>query len=153
MRIYIASDHAGFELKNKLIPYIGSLGHEVVDMDAHEFDPNDDYPDFIAPCAEKVAAEWRAGSAGAPPSALGVILGASGQGEAMVANRQKGIRAAVFYGGNLELVRLAREHNDANILSLGARFVVEKEAKEAVELFLKTSFSKDERHIRRVAKF
>src|SRR5580698_2426816 len=99
MRIYIASDHAGFELKNALIPYIGSLGHEVEDMGAAELNPEDDYPQFIGPCAQKIVADT---------GSFGVILGGSGQGEAMVANRQKGIRAAVFYGGDLELARLAR---------------------------------------------
>lgn len=144
MRIYIATDHAGFELKNALIPYIDSLGHEVEDMGAAILDPEDDYPELIGPCAEKMANE---------SGSLGIILGGSGQGEAMVANRRKGIRAAVFYGGNLELVRLAREHNDANVLSLGARFVSEDEAKEAVKIFLETQFSGEPRHVRRIAEF
>jgi ribose 5-phosphate isomerase B len=143
-KVYLASDHAGFELKEALIPYIGTLGHAAEDMGAYELSLTDDYPDYIVPCAERVAAE---------PGAVGIILGGSGQGEAMAANRTKGIRAAVFYGGTLDIPRLAREHNDANILSLGARFVNETEAKEAVRTFLATAFSGEERHSRRLGKF
>ena len=144
MKIYIASDHAGFDLKKALIPYIDSLGHEVDDMGAHTLDPEDDYPVFIGPCAQKVAQN---------NGSFGIILGSSGQGEAMVANREKGVRAAVYYGGNHEVVRLAREHNDANILSLGARFLTEDEAKEAVQMFLETPFSNAPRHARRIGEF
>jgi ribose 5-phosphate isomerase B len=142
--VFIASDHAGFDLKSALIPYIGSLGYEVEDMGVHVPTPTDDYPEFIAPCAQKVAQN---------KDSIGIVIGGSGQGEAMVANRQKGIRAAEFYGGNLDLVRLAREHNNANILSLGARFLSENEAKEAVQTFLATPFSNEERHVRRIAEF
>lgn len=145
--VYIASDHAGFELKAALIPYIGSLGHEVEDMGAHTLDPQDDYPDFITPCTEKVAANANDGQI------FGVIIGGSGEGEAMAANRIKGARAAVYYGQNMQLVPLARQHNNANILSLGARFVSESEALEAVKTFLETPFSGEERHIRRLSKF
>ena len=144
MRIYIASDHAGFELKSALIPYIGSLGHEVEDMGAEKLDPEDDYPVFIGPCAQKVAQDV---------GSFGIILGGSGQGEAMAANREKGVRAAVYYGGDRSLVSLAREHNDANILSLGARFISEEEGKEAVRVFLETPFSNAARHARRIAEF
>ncbi len=143
-KVYIASDHAGFELKSQLIPYIGSLGHEVEDMGAHELDPEDDYPNFITPCAHAVAEEQ---------GTMGVIIGGSGQGEAMAANRVAGIRAAVFYGGPLDIPTLAREHNDANILSLGARFLDESEARDAVRIFLGTPFSEDPRHIRRIQKY
>ncbi|MBI5816919.1 MAG: RpiB/LacA/LacB family sugar-phosphate isomerase [Candidatus Yonathbacteria bacterium] len=143
MRIFIGSDHAGFELKQKLIPFVESLGHEVVDKGAFALDEHDDYPDFVVPVAEEVAKD---------SSSRGIILGGSGQGEAIAANRVKGARAAVFYGGPLDIVELSREHNDANILSLGARFVVEGEAETAVQLWLETEFSGDERHARRIKK-
>ncbi|MDO8572368.1 MAG: RpiB/LacA/LacB family sugar-phosphate isomerase [bacterium] len=154
MRIFIGSDHAGFELKQKLILFMESLGHEVVDKGAFALDEHDDYPDFIIPVAEEVAKD---------PSSRGIILGGSGQGEAIAANRIKGVRAAVFYGlpaapstaqvgGPLDIVELSREHNDANILSLGARFVSEGEAETVVQLWLETEFSGDERHVRRIKK-
>jgi ribose 5-phosphate isomerase B len=143
MKIHIGTDHAGFELKQKLVPFLQSLGHEAVDFGAHEYDESDDYPDFIAPVAKAVSEDR---------SARGIILGGSGQGEAMVANKFPYVRAAVYYGGTLEIIRLSREHNDANILSLGARFLSEDEAKAAVELWLNTPFSGEERHIRRIEK-
>ncbi|MEK7618055.1 MAG: RpiB/LacA/LacB family sugar-phosphate isomerase [Patescibacteria group bacterium] len=140
--IFIASDHAGFELKNQLIDYLKSKGLEVEDCGATVFNQDDDYPDFIYPCAQKVAA----GS-----SNRGIVIGYSGQGEALVANKVKGIRAAVYYGGNLEIVKLSRQHNDSNVLSLGARFLSEDEAKQAVDLWLETKFEGD-RHKRRIEK-
>ncbi len=159
-KIYFAADHAGFALKHVLVEALRSLGYETEDLGAHALSPEDDYPDFITPCAEKVASE---------PGAFGVVIGGSGQGEAMCANRVKGARAAVFYGprkavGELEregsaavdgfdIVRLARAHNDANILSIGSRFVSSEEAVEALELFLSTPFSSIERHTRRIAKY
>ena len=144
MNIHIATDHAGFDLKEHLKSYLIELGHEVVDHGAHEFNEKDDYPDFISPAAYAVVED---------PNSRGIILGGSGQGEAMCANRFKGVRATAYYGGNLEIVKVSREHNDANILSLGARFVSEDEAKNAVKIFLETEFSKDERHARRLSKF
>lgn len=144
MKVFLASDHAGFELKKELAEHIRTLGHEAEDMGAFSQNPDDDYPDFVGPVAREVASD---------ATSRGVIVGGSGQGEAMCANRVRGVRAAVFYGGSLELVRLAREHNDANILSLGARFVSPDEAKEAVRLFLETPFSSSPRHARRLAKF
>lgn len=143
MKIYIGGDHAGFELKKKLIPYLQTLGHEVEDVGPFEFDQNDDYPDFVKPVAESVVNN---------PETKGIVIGKSGQGEAMCANKIKGVRAAVFYGGNREALKLSREHNDANILSLGAGLVTEDEAKQAIRLWLKTPFSAAERHIRRIAK-
>jgi ribose 5-phosphate isomerase B len=143
-KVHFASDHAGFALKNALIEYVRTLGHEVEDMGAHELSPEDDYPDFIMPCAERVAGE---------PGSFGIILGKSGAGEAMCANRIKGARAVVYYGGSREIITLAREHNDANILSLGAGFMTEEDARQAVELFLTTPFSQSPRHMRRLAKF
>ncbi len=143
MKIYIGSDHAGFELKGKLIEFVKSLNIEIIDKGAFFLEPTDDYPDFIVPVAEAVAKE---------NESLGIILGGSGEGEQISANKIEGVRAIEYYGGNLEIVKLGREHNDANILSLGARFVDDKEAKDAVKLFIETPFSNDERHIRRINK-
>ncbi len=143
MIIYIGSDHAGFELKQKLINYIKSLNLEVIDKGAFHLDTNDDYPDFIIPVAEAVSIN---------ENSFGIILGGSGQGEQISANKVTGIRAIEYYGGNLEIVKLGREHNNANILSLGARFINEDEAKEAVKIFIETTFTNDERHIRRLNK-
>lgn len=155
MNIYFASDHAGFDLKNALIERLRGAGHNAIDLGSHTLDPADDYPDYVTPCAERVAGE---------PGSFGIVIGASGEGEAMAANRVKGARAAVFYGApshtqtdaggtELTLVESARTHNDANILSLGARFVSKSEAEEAVRIFLETPFSGEERHQRRLAKF
>ncbi len=143
MIIHIATDHAGFALKEQLRPFLESLGHAIVDHGATTSEPSD-YPDFIVPCAQAVAQD---------PESFGIIMGGSGQGEAMCANRTPGIRALVYYGGNEEILKLGREHNNANILSLGARFVTEDEAKVAVTAFLETEFSGDERHVRRLEKF
>lgn len=144
MKIYIGTDHVGFELKNKLIEYINKLGHQVEDVGAFTFDVNDDYPDFITPVAQAVSID---------EDSMGIVLGGSGQGEAICANKINSIRAIVYYGGNIEIPKLGREHNNANILSLGARFITEDEAKEAVCVFLSTNFSNDERHVRRLNKF
>ncbi|MBI2120411.1 MAG: RpiB/LacA/LacB family sugar-phosphate isomerase [Parcubacteria group bacterium] len=143
MKIYIGTDHAGFELKQKLVPFLQSLGHEVIDLGAHKYDEDDDYPDFIAPVAKMVSAD---------ATVRGIILGGSGQGEAMLANKFPHIRAGVYYGGHPDIIRVSREHNDANILSLGARFLNESEGREAVETWLATPFSGEERHKRRLKK-
>jgi len=153
MKVYLASDHAGFELKQELSAMLECAGYEIIDKGAFVRDPNDDYPDFIRPVAEEVSADQEA---------RGIIIGASGQGEAMVANRISGVRAFVYYGeageqtdadGNaLDMVSSARAHNDANIISLGARFVSEDDAKKAVHTFLDTLFSGEERHTRRINK-
>ncbi len=143
MKIYIASDHAGFKLKDSLLSFLKTEGHEVVDMGAFVYKMGDDYPDFIKLAAQKVSEE---------PQSRGIVLGASGQGEAIVANKIPGIRAVVYYGGNREIVKLSRRHNDANVLSLGARFLNEKEAKEMVKLWLGARFSEEERHVRRIKK-
>ena len=145
MVIYLASDHAGFPLKEKIKKFLADFGYEVKDFGAFKMDPEDDYPDFIKLAAEAVAKD--------PDASRGIVLGGSGQGEAMVANRYKGVRAAVDYGGSLDIVNLSREHNNANILSLGARFVTEQEALAAVKLWLETPFSSEPRHARRLAKF
>jgi ribose 5-phosphate isomerase B len=159
-KIYFASDHAGYALKHALLEYVRVSGYEAEDMGAPILDPDDDYPDFVMPCAARVAQE---------PDAFGIITSGSGQGEAMCANRILGARAAVFYGemrvthaldveggrseDGFDIVRLARRHNNANILSIGARFVSGKEAVEAVRIFLSTGFSDAPRHARRLAKF
>lgn len=143
MKIYIGTDHAGFELKEKLVIFLKELGHMVEDFGAHSYESQDDYPDFIRKVAETVVQD---------PSARGFVLGGSGQGEAMCANRVLGARAAVYYGGAVDIVVLSREHNDANILSLGARFIDDEEAREVVRVWLETPFSGDERHLRRIQK-
>jgi len=142
--IYIGTDHAGFKLKEKLVPYIKKLGYEVIDKGATKLKKGDDYPDFIAPVARAVKRN--------PKDSLGIILGGSGQGEAMVANRHKGVRATVYYGGPLNIIKLSKEHNNANVLSIGARFVSEKKAKEIIKLWLMTKFSGEARHKRRLKK-
>ena len=145
MKVYLATDHAGFELKEKLKIFLSELGYEAQDFGSFEYNPNDDYPDFISKAAKAVSED--------PENSKAIILGGSGQGEAMVTNRFKGVRATVFYGGPKDIIKLSREHNDANILSLGARFISEEEAKDAVKLWLETPFSGDERHARRIMKF
>ena len=142
MKILFATDHAGFELKQKLVPFVRELGYEVEDMGAHELVQGDNYPELIAPLALRIAEK--------PDALKGIILGGSGEGEAIVANRFPEVRATVYYGKELEIVRLGREHNDTNVLSLGARFLNETQAKEAVQLWLQTPFSEDERHERRI---
>lgn len=142
MKIYFATDHAGYELKEKLVSYVReSLGHEVIDLGATSYEPSDDYPAFIKLAAEAVSGD---------SAARAIILGGTGQGEAMAANRFPGVRAAVYYGGSEDILTLSREHNDANVLSLAARFLNEETAKRAVTLWLSTDFSGAERHLRRI---
>ena len=145
-KVFIGTDHAGFELKEKLVPFLKELGYEVEDKGAFKYDENDDYPDYIKLVAQAVME--------GPDSEerKGIVLGGSGEGEEISANKIGGIRAAEYYGGNLEIVKLARQHNNANVLSLGARFISEVEAKDAVKLFLQTDFSGEERHVRRINK-
>jgi ribose 5-phosphate isomerase B len=142
MKIHIATDHAGLELKNIIRDYLIEKGHDVKDHGAYEYDALDDYPDFIFPCAKAVAID---------SESRGIILGGSGQGEAMAANRIKGARAAVFYNGPTEIVKLSREHNNANILSLGARFMTENEIYDVIEMWLNKPFEGG-RHQRRIEK-
>ena len=141
--IYFASDHAGFELKNKLIGYVrDELDYEVVDCGAYTFDAEDDFTDFIAKAAREVSVH--------PHSSKAIILGSSGQGEAMMANRFHDVRAAVYYGGDEDIIRLSRKHNDANVLSLGARFLAVKEAQKAVALWLATPHNPVTKYDRRI---
>jgi ribose 5-phosphate isomerase B len=144
MKIYIGGDHAGFELKTHLVEALHEMGFEVVDKGAFEHSPEDDYPDFVNKVAEAVAGDTES---------KGIVIGKSGEGEAMCANRHKGIRAAVYYGGKKDLLVLSRAHNDANVLSLAAGFLGKDEADIAVKLWLETPFSDEERHVRRLAKF
>ena len=168
--IYLATDHRGFGLKEKIKEWLKGWGYQYEDMGAFEYNPEDDYPDFISKAAEKVSQD--------PENSKAIILGGSGQGEAIVANRHKGVRAAVFYGPSLgrkffwyffgggyllgrtiklakeleKVVKLSREHNDANILSLGIFFLDEDTAKRVIKLWLETPFSNEERHRRRINK-
>ncbi|MEK7182211.1 MAG: RpiB/LacA/LacB family sugar-phosphate isomerase [Patescibacteria group bacterium] len=142
MKIYIGTDHAGFELKEKLVKFLKNLGYEIIDKGAYVYDEADDYTDFISLVAKEISND--------PDNSKGIVLGGSGQGEAMISDRFKNVRTAVYYGGNTEVIKLSREHNDANILSLGAGFITEEEAKVVVKLWLNTPFSKEERHIRRI---
>jgi ribose 5-phosphate isomerase B len=151
MKIFIGSDHAGFVLKEIIKNDLTAGGHEVEDKGALEYNEGDDYPDFIIPVAQAISAD--------PANVKGIVIGGTGQGEAICANKFKGVRAAVWYGPGRQLasdtekvVELSREHNDANILSIGARFVTEEEALEAVHRWLSEPFSGDERHKRRIEK-
>ena len=139
MRIHIGSDHAGLEFKNRIVVHLKNKGHDVVDHGPHTFDPLDDYPVFCIPAAEAVAKE---------PGSFGIVLGGSGNGEQMVANKVKGVRAALVW--SKEIAKLAREHNDANVISLGGRMHDEAFCLELVDTFLATPFSGDERHVRRI---
>lgn len=159
MKVYLATDHAGFELKNKVTEFLKTEGYEVEDCGPFSYDKNDDYPDWISRAAKKVSEN---------PDSIGIVFGGSGQGEAIVANKFKNVRCAVFYGPIIppiatditgktsddpfEMLRLTREHNNANILSLGVRFINEDEAKNAIKLFLQTKYSGEERHARRIEK-
>ncbi len=140
--IYLGSDHAGFQLKEEIKKYLQEQGVQVQDMGAFELNPEDDYPDFIIPVAQKVAGD---------KEGKGIIFGATGQGEAITANKVKGIRAVLYYGGSLDIIKRSRSHNDANILSLGARFLTKEEALDAVKLWLEIPFEGG-RHERRLKK-
>ncbi len=141
-KIYVAADHAGFHLKRQLIQYLQVKGYEVEDCGAFELNEGDDYPDFIIPCAKKVADN---------EGSLGIVIGGSGNGEQIAANKVKGIRAALYYGGDFRIAKLAREHNNANVLSLGARFLTPEEAKKALTAWLEAEFEGG-RHERRIEK-
>jgi ribose 5-phosphate isomerase B len=140
MRVYLGSDHAGFELKAALVAWLADNGHEPVDCGPTEYDPDDDYPAFCIAAAERTVAD--AGS-------FGVVLGGSGNGEQIAANKVAGARATLCW--STEIAALARQHNDANVLSIPARFMSEEELVVILRTFLETPFSGDERHVRRLA--
>ena len=158
--IYLASDHAGFELKEKVKAFLTSTGYEIEDCGATTYNPDDDYPDFISKAAKNVSKD--------PENSKAIIFGGSGQAEAMVANKFPNVRCSLFYAAvapieaaditgrksedPYEMIRLTREHNNANVLSIGARFVTEEDALKAVKLWLAQDFTKDERHVRRINK-
>lgn len=142
MIIALGTDHAGIELKEVVKKFLEENGYEVKDFGAYEYDSADDYPDFINPTAEFVSKN---------DNAMGIIFGGSGQGEAMAANRYKGVRAAVFYGGPDEIISLSKQHNNANILSLAARFIEPEHAINVIKLWLSTEFEGG-RHQKRIEK-
>lgn len=151
MKIFIGTDHAGYVLKEKLVSSLKNQGHEVIDKGAYDYDEHDDYPDFVIPVAREISKD--------PNKARGIIIGATGQGEAITANKFPHVRAVVYYGKSecvvddeADVIVRSREHNDANILSLGARYLTEEEMMSVVNLWLNTPYSGDERHIRRLGK-
>lgn len=159
MKVYLGTDHSGFGLKEEIKNHLQAKGYDVEDCGAYKIDPKDDYPDSSSAAAKKVSEN---------PQDLAIVIGGSGQGEAMTANKFKGVRAALFYGPQLpkravdvsgreskdpyEILRLSRQHNHANVLSLAARFLTNEEAITAVDIWLNEPFSQDERHVRRVEK-
>ncbi len=142
MKIYIGTDHAGFDLKEELIRFLEDSGYEVEDMGAYEFSATDDYPDFVFPVAKVVAEDAE--------NRRGIILGGTGIGNGILANKVKGIRAGVVY--DEYSAKMSREHNDANVMTLGARTLTVNKAKKLVKLWLNTPFSNEERHKRRIDK-
>ena len=159
MKVYLATDHAGFELKEKVREFLTKKGYEVEDCGAFSYEKTDDFTDFISKAGEAVSKD---------PLSFGIIFGGSGQGEAILANKYKNVRAALFYGpvapsqaidvsGNtsidgFEILKLTRAHNNSNMLSLGARFLSIDQAVKAIDIFLNTPFSGEERHARRIEK-
>jgi ribose 5-phosphate isomerase B len=160
MKVFLATDHVGFELKEKTKEFLKSEGYEVEDCGAFQYDKYDDYPDFISKAAEGVSKD--------PINNKGIIFGGSGQAECMTANKFKGVRCALFYAPAVparaaditgrqstdpfEMIRLTREHNDANMLSIGVRFLTDEDALKVVKMWLETPFPGDERHLRRIEK-
>jgi ribose 5-phosphate isomerase B len=140
VRVYIGADHAGYEFKNHLVSWLKEHGHEVTDCGPFVYDAEDDYPPFVLRAAEAVAKD---------PGSLGVVIGGSGNGEQIAANKVRGVRAALAWSE--DTAKLAREHNDANVISVGGRMHPHEEATRFVELFLTTSYSGADRHSRRIA--
>ena len=140
MRDYLGADHAGYELKVHLVNHLFKQGYDVVDVGPHLYDPEDDYPSFCLHTGAKVVAD---------PGSLGVVIGGSGNGEQIAANKVEGVRAALAW--KVEIAQLAREHNDANVIALGARQHTLDEATTITEAFLNTAFSGNDRHSRRIA--
>lgn len=145
MRIHIATDHAGMELSAFLVAELSKLGHELVDHGPKVYDALDDYPGFCISAAQAVVADQQAGT-----QALGIVLGGSGNGEQIAANKVKGVRAALIW--NQDTAALARDHNDANVCALGARQHSQQEVLDLVKIFIGKDFSNDERHVRRIGK-
>lgn len=159
MKVYLAADHTGFELKNKIADILRSNGYEVEDCGPFEYDKNDDYPDWISKAAQKVSED---------PNGFGIVFGGSGQGEGIVANKFKNIRCAVFYSPAIpteaidisgasstdpyEILKLTRAHNNSNMLSIGIRFLTEEQIEKAIKIFLESPFTEEERHLRRIEK-
>ena len=139
MRIHVAADHAGFELKAHLVAHLSAAGHDVVDHGAHEYDAQDDYPSFCIAAGEAVVAD---------PGSFGVVIGGSGNGEQIAANKVAGVRAALAW--NLDTARLSRQHNDANVISVGGRQHTVEESTSFIDAFLAEPFSGDARHQRRI---
>jgi ribose 5-phosphate isomerase B len=140
VRVHLGSDHAGFALKTRLIARLRELGHEPVDCGPTAFEPEDDYPPFVLDAATRTVST---------PGSLGIVIGGSGNGEAIAANKVRGVRCALAFSE--ETARLGREHNDANVLSLGARMYSEEQAIRFAEIFVSTTFADEERHVRRIA--
>jgi len=140
VRVFLGSDHAGFELKQQLVHHVRSLGHEPVDCGPPAYDGEDDYPPYVLRAAAAVAAE---------PGSAGIVIGGSGNGEAIAANKVRGVRCGLAFSD--DTARLAREHNNANVLSLGARMYDDSTALRFAEIFLSTPFSNEPRHVRRIA--
>lgn len=159
MKIFLATDHTGIEQKNNVKEFLRAQGYDVEDCGAYEYDKNDDYPDFIGKAAKRVSEN---------KGSVGFVFGGSGQGEAIVANKYTGARCALFYAPSVpheavdingaksddpfEIVKLTREHNHANMLSIGVRFLKQEDILKAIHVFLETPWSQDERHKRRVDK-
>ncbi|MES2315764.1 MAG: RpiB/LacA/LacB family sugar-phosphate isomerase [Patescibacteria group bacterium] len=151
MKIFVGTDHAGYGLKEKLVVFLRAQGHEVVDKGAYTYDEEDDYPDFAIPVAKEVSKD--------PDGSRGIILGGTGEAEAMIANRFPHVRAIAYYGKSTPVVEdesgilaRSRKHNNSNVLSLGARYFTEEAMMEVVNFWLITPYAADERHIRRLAK-
>ena len=141
MRIHIGADHAGLELKSALIEHFSAQGHEVKDHGPYTYDALDDYPDFCIPAAQAVAKD---------ATSLGIVIGGSGNGEQIAANKVTGIRAVLAW--SIETAKLGKEHNNANVISIGGRMHSIEECKAIIDAFIATPFSNDERHIRRINK-
>ena len=139
MRLHIGSDHAGLELKSELIAHLVNSGHDITDHGPYEYDALDDYPVFCIPAAEATAKD---------PSSLGIVIGGSGNGEQMAANKVKGIRAALAW--SIETAKLGKEHNNANVIAIGGRMHSIEDCKAIIDAFIATPFSNDERHVRRI---
>ncbi len=141
MRLHIGSDHAGLELKNVLLAHLVNNGHDVTDHGPYQYDALDDYPDFCIPAAQAVAKD---------ATSLGIVIGGSGNGEQIAANKVQGIRAVLAW--SIETAKLGKEHNNANVVSVGGRMHSIEECKAIIDAFIATPFSNDERHIRRINK-